>query len=319
MEQLVAARGGVGTADRGLVLAAELGAGIEGEVASMAQYLAMRFEGLRLSLLLAALGFTIHASAQEKAQPGSDASEDALRSATEYVSQMELRQGMGQTLVERVEKPLLTFGDKTRDNSNGTVWAWRNGGRPLAFLEVYRGADAKARWANAVTLTSPLLVTLKTPNETFWRPERAQVAPRPIADAPPPDRKANVRLRQMKELARRFTAHEFWDPNNSRFELRLLVQPVLRYNASEAKVEDGAAFLLAHGTNPEIVLLLESIPRDDETLGWHFSAARLGSAELHLEFDGKEVWKQDRTPGVVGKPSDPYWLFMANPLPAPSQ
>jgi hypothetical protein len=285
----------------------------------MLQNFAVRPIGLRLALLLVAVGFAIRLSAQEEAEPASEARQDALRAATEYIAQMELREATGQTLVERIERPLLTFGDKTRDNSSGTVWSWRKAGRPLAFLEVYRGADAKGRWANAVTLTSPLLVTLKTPSDASWRPERAQIAPQPIDDAPPPDRKANVRLRQMKELARRFTAHEFWDPNNSRFELRLLVQPVLRYDASEAKVQDGAAFLLAHGTNPEIVLLLESIGRDDETLGWHFSAARLGSAELHLELDGKEVWKQDRTPGVVGKPSDPYWLFMADPQPTESR
>jgi hypothetical protein len=43
---------------------------------------------------------------------------------------------------------------------------------------------------------------------------------------------------------------------------------------------------------------------------WHYSFARLGSAELHVELDGREVWKQERTPGVVGRPTDPYWLFM---------
>lgn len=284
----------------------------------MSQISTMRSTGPWLAVLLAALHFAICLSAQEEAEPASDARQDSLRAATEYMRQMELREEMGQTLVERIERPLLTFGDKTRDNSSGTVWSWRKGGRSLAFLEVYRGADAQGRWTNAVTLTSQLLVTLKTPNDVSWRPERAQITAQPIDDAPPPDRKANIRLRQMKELARRFTAHEFWDPNNSRFELRLLVQPALRYDASEAKVHDGAAFFLAHGTNPEIVLLLEAIG-DDNTLRWHFSAARLGSAELHLAFDGKEVWKQDRTPGVVGKPSDPYWIFMAEPQPRESR
>jgi hypothetical protein len=28
-----------------------------------------------------------------------------------------------------------------------------------------------------------------------------------------------------------------------------------------------------------------------------------------VELDGKEVWKQERTPGIVGEPTDPYWMF----------
>ena len=44
----------------------------------------------------------------------------------------------------------------------------------------------------------------------------------------------------------------------------------------------GAAFILAHDTNPEIVLLIEALGEKVPGARWHFSAARLGSAELHL-------------------------------------
>jgi hypothetical protein len=113
----------------------------------------------------------------------------------------------------------------------------------------------------------------------------------------------------MKEIARRFTAHEFWDPDNSRFELRLLVQPVHRYRDERLGILDGAAFVLAHGTNPEAILLVEA--HRAQPTQWRYSLARLGSAELHAELDGREVWKRERTPGVVGSPTDPYWLFVS--------
>ena len=58
---------------------------------------------------------------------------------------------------------------------------------------------------------------------------------------------------------------------------------------------------------------MEALGESLEKARWHFSAMRLGSAELHLELNGKEVWRQERTPGVVGKPVDPYWLFMVAP------
>jgi hypothetical protein len=88
------------------------------------------------------------------------------------------------------------------------------------------------------------------------------------------------------------------------------VQPVHRYSDPKRELHDGAAFLLAHGTNPEIVLQIEAVGKSLDVARWQYSLARLGSAELHVELDGKEVWKQDRTPGVVGKATDPYWLFL---------
>ena len=60
-----------------------------------------------------------------------------------------------------------------------------------------------------------------------------------------------------------------------------------------------------------MILLIEALGEKLEAARWHYSLARLGSAELHVEIDGKEVWKRERTPGVVGKSSDPYWLFLS--------
>ena len=120
-----------------------------------------------------------------------------------------------------------------------------------------------------------------------------------------------MRLRQMKEISRRFEAHEFWDPDNSRFELRLLIQPVHRYADESHSVIDGAVFVLAHDTNPEILVQLEA-HGDSSDARWKVSFSRLGSAELHVLLDGKEFWTAPRTPNVVGEPTDPYWLMLYN-------
>ena len=76
-----------------------------------------------------------------------------------------------------------------------------------------------------------------------------------MAAQTPADRPAG-RARQIKDLAQRFSAHEFWDPNNSRFELRLLIQPVHKYSEPDSGLLDGALFLVCHETNPEVALLL---------------------------------------------------------------
>ncbi len=291
------------------------------------------------ALVLMVLGRTI-AAQESEAKPAADESQARLRRAAEHMKAFQMRLAESKeapsakpttkpkapsetndsakdsdakaddNIVELIDRPLLTYGDSARANENGTLWAFGKSGRPAAFLELFHRTGGKT-WTHAVTLTSGQLVVMTTSLHARWAPEKIQIEPTRLPGASPPHAKQAMRTRQMKELARRFTAHEFWNPENSRFELRLLVQPVHRYSDAKTGLHDGAVFILAHGTNPEVILLIEALGERLETARWHYSLARVGSAELHVELDGKEVWKRERTPGVVGKSSDPYWLFLS--------
>lgn len=243
-------------------------------------------------------------------RPDATAKQARLKAAADHMELFELRLPRQESAVELIDRPLLTFGDSARSNENGSLWAWGKSGRPVAVMELYQ-PTGDANWVQAISLTSMAKVSLKTPIAAKWLPEKTQINPTAIPEAEPPAAKEPQRLRQLKELARRFTAHEFWNPDNSRFELRLLVQPVHRYRDPQSEIQDGAAFVLAHGTNPEILLLIEARGKSVDESRWHCCFARLGSAELHVELDGKNVWKVDRAEGVVGQPSDPYWLFVS--------
>jgi hypothetical protein len=171
---------------------------------------------------------------------------------------------------------------------------------------------------HAVTLTAPRHVVLTIPEVGRWQPPTRKMEFQAIADAPPPDEKLAGRLQQIKEFARRFSAHEFWDPDNSRFELRVLPQPVLRYSDPAAAIQDGAAFIIAHGTNPETILLIEAQGASFEDARWLFSLARSSHAEAHVELDGHEVWKCDRTNPSNTGPTQRYWLFTSRVEAAPT-
>jgi hypothetical protein len=266
------------------------------------------FRALLLGLVLVTLPSWV--AAQSNSTP--TAADDRLAQAAAHMDRIEMRlAGDLDRIVSRIEKPLLVFGDAARRNENGTLWAFGAEGRPLAFLELYQAVEENAPWVHAVSLTGTDLVISQTPISGTWRPAITQIEPAAIPEVAPPLAREPQRLRQMKEIARRFTAHEFWDPDNSRFELRLLVQPVHRYRDERRGVLDGAAFVLAHGTNPEVVLLIEAHGARPDQAQWRYSLARMGSAEFHVELDGREVWKRDRTPGIVGAPTDPYWLFVS--------
>jgi hypothetical protein len=118
-----------------------------------------------------------------------------------------------------------------------------------------------------------------------WSPRGAPIKFKPIPNAPAPDATPQRRSRQLRELARRFTARE--DVKDERCELRLMPTPIDRYEPSSADRADGAIFFFVFGTNPEVVLLVES-----DGTSWRYAAARLTGAQVvTLSLDSAVVWE----------------------------
>jgi hypothetical protein len=265
---------------------------------------------LPFAIILALCGVPLPAADE----PETSGAAERLARAKAHVQRFELRSAEG-AAIDRIERPLLSYGDPARANDNGTLWAWGRAGRPVAFLELYQSQNDQTQWINVLTLAALQLPTAEVRPQWRWTPKQTALQLQPIPQAEPPAERASARLSQMKRWAGRFTAHEFWDPNNSRFELRQLVQPVQRYADPAGGIHDGAVFVFAHGTNPEILLLIEAGGDSLEAAKWRFGAVRVGSAELHLLLDGEDVWHLPRTPGVAGRPIDPYWLFVTPSAP----
>ncbi|HVX15998.1 MAG TPA: hypothetical protein VHC22_32740 [Pirellulales bacterium] len=217
-----------------------------------------------------------------------------------------------------IDQPLLAFGDSTRATSQGSLWAWSERGtnrtRPVVFLELYQIGGFEGQWFHAVSLAAQPIIALDAPGAPRWQPETTDFHLLRLEDAPEPAANDAGRLRQMRDIARRFTAHEFWHPDNSRHELRVLPQPVHRYSAPDEKVKDGAVFAIVHGTNPEAVVLIEIL---DRSVGggsagaecWQYAVLRSSDAEGHVELDGKEVSAWDRAVHTSNGVREPYHVI----------
>ncbi len=249
---------------------------------------------------------------QGQSKPDEDNAEKRqLRAAQEHVKRLAMHiADQAGDVVNPVERPLLAYGEPARGNNHGTLWAFGAAGRPVAFMELWQASDNQTIWFQSLIRSGEQPLRLQSPDGKRWEPPRGPIARLKLENAPRPAASVPARLRQLKSLARRFAAHEIWDPDNSRYELRLLVQPVHRYDGAGGGIQDGAAFVFAHGTNPELILLLEALGDSVERARWHYSAFPSSSAELHVEIDGREVWTRPRAPGVVGRPTDDYWLFL---------
>ena len=274
---------------------------------------------LRLSFLIVGIGLLQSGKliaapdAPEKTKSAEDETEiqQAARKIVEGIK-LTAVDGKKRQELELLEQPVLRYGDIPRANDKGSVWIWQRSGRPQAVMELFRGADSHS-WVHVIhSLSADALEGDFGGPVPHWTPPRGAVHWNALAAAQAPADRPAARARQIKALAQRFAAHEFWDPNNSRFELRLLIQPVHKYSDAEGGLLDGALFLLCHETNPEVALLIEAV-QESEGAKFRYALARLGHAELHVAFDGKEVWRQQRVAGT--KPSDPYWLLFrgANP------
>ncbi len=268
-------------------------------------------------LMIAALGVGSAEPPANKDDPAKgaapDADEEHRRAAEKVVGGIELEALSGDTWVKvkRIEKPLLYHGDPTRANDRGSVWAWGEKGRPVALIELYQNVTNRTVWVYAICNTSGGKVRAKREGEAWWKENHSASELKDVPGAPAPAADAPQRQRQLKQLAGKFTGHEFWDPNNSRFELRRLDRPLHTYRDEAAGILDGALYTLANGTNPEIMLFVEARanPNDGAKPVWQFTVGRLAHAELHLLYDEKEVFEAPRADRArLSAVDKPYWL-----------
>ncbi len=180
-----------------------------------------------------------------------------------------------------------------RGDDIGAVYLWvDDAGAPAALGTVFAYSTGKPgeRWVAHEfhsLATTPLVGEFR--GAEAWSPAEPGVKWTPVPEGPAVAKGAPARLRQMREIGRRFGAHST-DASDNRWELRLLGQPIYQYTAKDADEKTGGGvFLFCQGTDPELILLLEARPARGK-LAWHYAVAPFTDFALVVQFDGKEVW-----------------------------
>lgn len=183
-------------------------------------------------------------------------------------------------------KPIFKYSDPARGYVAASVWKLGEQGRPKALIavELHRAAYNKPSICFEYASLTKTPFKVLADEKVIWSPKGTLYEFKPVPDAPEPESTPQLRLIQMRSLAKRFASNEI--VLNETCDLRLLPQPVDRYTPSSAKQADGAIFFFTFGTNPEVVLLIES-----DGQRWEYAAGRLTGAEkLDLTYDNKLVW-----------------------------
>ncbi len=158
------------------------------------------------------------------------------------------------------------------------VFSTHRPGEPLQFLHAFHSI-----------LREPIVVERE--GRRIWHPATSGIEFTPVPDAPRAEPSAAARLRQMKGLAAQFSATliKWREDGSDREELRLLPQPIYRYETDDPEVQDGGVFAFVQGTDPEVLLLLEAV-RTNGNLVWIYGFVRRTSGVLEARHRGKPVW-----------------------------
>lgn len=193
-------------------------------------------------------------------------------------------------------EPIYVWTNPTRSRGqHGAVYLWLHQGRPVVIGSIFSHPELDQRMIchELHSLSTGTLLPERDPTSESWEPKGA-VKMLPLPGAPPVAGTAGRRSIQMRSISKQFTAHSV-DFQKERWELRLLPQPMYRYEKPEGDVVDGAifAFVTSAGTDPEVVLVLEARSVRG-SLSWHYRAIRFSDSDLFVQREGQQVWASIR-------------------------
>jgi hypothetical protein len=204
--------------------------------------------------------------------------------------------------VELRREPVYVWTNPVRERGqDGAVFVWTCRGRVevLGTIFSFPAKGPRDLYHEFHSLSLSLLDVQRPGTHTWnWTPLAPGIEMVPIADAPRPARSAPQRLSQMRALTRDFSASTR-DHDERRWELRLLPQPLYRYESTDPDVLDGAlfAFVTSAGTDPEALLLLEARKAADaDGPVWHYALTRFTDLELRMRHKDKEVFSAPLIP-----------------------
>ncbi len=211
------------------------------------------------------------------------------------------------------EEPILRWTNPLGGRqAHGDVFLWTDEGRPAAVLSLYEYTtpDGIVHEHHEFCSLATEKLFGEGPDDRDWSPAEAGIKLVPVPEAPAPAATAARRLSQMRELAGRFTGAKITREERERRDLRLLSQPVLRYESKHHAVADGALFALVEATDPEIFLVLEARPENGEAR-WHYGLARMNSLWLAASYQDRQVWEADvlAWSEIVRRAEKPYMIF----------
>jgi hypothetical protein len=225
---------------------------------------------------------------------------------------------------ERVElrrEPVSFGSDPTQQGGDNAVFVWTCRGRAEVIGTFFSfptiGPRKLYHELHSLSL-SVLDVSRAGTHASTWTPLAPGIELAAVTGAPAPAQSVAQRLTQMRALSRSFSASTT-DRSDRRSELRLLPQPIYRYESTDPEVVDGALFAFVTATDPEALVVIEArkpAPAGDPV--WEYAVCRMTDLVLVVRHKGKEVFTAPLIPynSPQQEPKHRYRLYHDRDIPA---
>jgi hypothetical protein len=205
--------------------------------------------------------------------------------------------------------PVLTYTNPVMGHIYGEVFIWTADGRPETVAAFYRFYTHDPHRGDEFHSLSLGRLTAEREGDVVWTPSKRGLDLKPIPGAPAPADSAPGRLRQMRALAQEFTSRQTNRAGVDR-DMRLLSQPLYRYENTKGDLIDGSLFVFVQGTDPEIFMVIEARKKRDGNSEWKFGATRMHGINLRLYHHAKLIWNAPEIPWAqITDSREPYWGF----------
>lgn len=242
------------------------------------------------TLLPLTIALSLLSQSPPAAAPEDGSHEDRLRYLKDKASRLTLIDESTKRPLTLTEEPVLRFSNPERDRGtwDGATFLWLDGKRPVSAVSFGLRRPNNEVFFEFTSLTKAPLVCERGQTK-LWSPPTGALLAQPIADAPPPADNAAGRLLQMRTIARRFSATCIYKEDSSS-QLRLLPQPLYRFDDKKQEVLDGAVFAMVVSNDPEVLLLIEASGAAVSVQPpWRYSVGRMSSQQQIVRFDDKEI------------------------------
>ena len=203
--------------------------------------------------------------------------------------------------LELREEPLLKWTNPVRNSENGTTFVWMDAGNPLAIGSFFTFFYNEVRGRHEFHSLSQESLRAEFRDQLAWEPKEPGVKWAAISTAPPAAKSKPRRLLQMKRLAQEFKVRILPPPGQGKTadsDLRLLSQPLLRFESEKYGIIDGAIFSYVIATDPEALLLIRNRNSDDGAV-WEYAFARFHYWALRASHQDQVVWDAEQDLSLI--------------------
>jgi hypothetical protein len=235
--------------------------------------------------------------------------ENGKREAKEYV----VRSGSDNEPITLQPESFLRWQNNVNKSVHGNIFLWTRNGRPELVSSIFQYYSPRQAFAAEFHSLSLGPLNVEKEGMAVWTPKAPGIVLKPFDESIEPAQTKPQRLQQMRKLAQSFTV-DLTEYDGIPYQMRLMNQPLYRYESTDPELLDGALFAYTYTTDPDLIVVIEARKSGDR-FQWQYGLARMNTGSVKVTCNNREVFQAERLETFFHK-DGPYTIFSGLPVPS---